>query len=66
MLKEPPTFSTIRTPSTYPASHKRYRAGNTFGSLDASVHIIVFAKLSELSRITTRDTDDMSTSLDSA
>jgi hypothetical protein len=28
MLKESPTFSTIRTPSSYPASHKRYLAGN--------------------------------------
>ena len=28
MLKESPTFSTIRTPSTYPASHKRYLAGS--------------------------------------
>src|SRR5260370_17831225 len=28
MPKESPTFSTIRTPSTYPASHKRYLAGN--------------------------------------
>ncbi|HEX8895065.1 MAG TPA: phosphomethylpyrimidine synthase ThiC [Terriglobales bacterium] len=28
MLKQSPTFSTIRTPSTYPASHKRYLAGD--------------------------------------
>jgi phosphomethylpyrimidine synthase len=28
MLKESPTFSTIRTPSTYPASHKHYLAGS--------------------------------------
>jgi phosphomethylpyrimidine synthase len=28
MPKESPTFSAIRTPSTYPASHKRYVAGN--------------------------------------
>src|ERR1700674_2647468 len=28
MLKESPTFSTIRTPSSYPASQKRYLAGN--------------------------------------
>src|SRR5258708_12232361 len=27
MLKESPHFSTIRTPSTYPASQKRYLAG---------------------------------------
>ena len=27
MLKESPTFSTIRTPSSYPASHKRYLQG---------------------------------------
>jgi phosphomethylpyrimidine synthase len=28
MLKESPTFSTIRTPSSYPASHKRYFPGD--------------------------------------
>jgi phosphomethylpyrimidine synthase len=28
MPKETPTFSTIRTPSTYPASHKRYLPGS--------------------------------------
>ena len=28
MLKQSPTFSTIRTPSSYPASHKRYLQGN--------------------------------------
>lgn len=28
MLKESPTFSTIRTPSSYPASHKRYLPGD--------------------------------------
>jgi hypothetical protein len=28
MLKESPTFSTIRTPSSYPASHKRYFPGS--------------------------------------
>lgn len=27
MLKESPTFSTVRTPSSYPASHKRYLQG---------------------------------------
>src|SRR5260370_33574232 len=27
MLKQSPTFSTIRTPSSYPASHKRYLRG---------------------------------------
>jgi phosphomethylpyrimidine synthase len=34
MLKESPTFSTIRTPSSYPASHKRYLQG---GRLDVRV-----------------------------
>src|ERR1700722_19114262 len=28
MLKESPTFSTIRTPSSYPASHKRFFPGD--------------------------------------
>jgi phosphomethylpyrimidine synthase len=28
MLKESPTFSSIRTPSSYPASHKHYLQGN--------------------------------------
>ena len=28
MAKESTSFSTIRTPSTYPASHKRYLAGS--------------------------------------
>src|SRR5713226_1438618 len=28
MLKQSPTFSTIRTPSSYPASHKRYLQGS--------------------------------------
>ena len=28
MLKNSPSFSTIRTPSSYPASHKRYRGGS--------------------------------------
>ncbi len=28
MLKQSPTFSTIRTPSSYPASHKRYLQGD--------------------------------------
>lgn len=28
MLKQSPTFSTIRTPSSYPASHKRYLQGH--------------------------------------
>ena len=34
MLKESPTFSTIRTPSSYPASRKRYMQG---GRLDVRV-----------------------------
>jgi phosphomethylpyrimidine synthase len=31
MLKESPTFSTIRTPSSYPASRKRYLQGSRLG-----------------------------------
>src|SRR5260370_24537720 len=33
MLKQSPTFSTIRTPSSYPASQKRYLQGNQGDSL---------------------------------
>jgi phosphomethylpyrimidine synthase len=49
-LKQSPTFSTIRTPSSYPASHKRYLQGNC-GDLRVPYREIALSPTSHRDRI---------------
>ncbi len=49
-MKQSPTFSTIRTPSSYPASHKRYLQGNC-GDLRVPYREIALSPTSHRDRI---------------